>query len=156
MQKFFSFLLLFFTLCFICGCAGTMRPGFEPPVVSLQSFKMLRQESVSPRFEIGLHIINPNRDPLNFEGIFYTVGIEGYNVLSGVSNDLPTVEPYGEANITLLANVDFFKEIKLLTSLLQEPRDTFRYSFDAKLDLGGFSPNINVQEEGEFNLPNER
>jgi LEA14-like dessication related protein len=156
MQKNFSFLLLFFTLCFICGCAGTMRPGFEPPVVSLQSFKMLPQESVSPRFEIGLHIINPNRDPLNFEGIFYTVGIEGYNVLSGVSNDLPTVEPYGEANITLLANVDFFKGIKLITSLLQEPRDTFRYSFDAKLDLGGFSPNINVQEEGEFNLPNER
>ena len=133
-----------------------MRPGFEPPVVSLQSFKMLPQESVSPRFEIGLHIINPNRDPLNFEGIFYTVGIEGYNVLSGVSNDLPIVEPYGEANITLLANVDLFKGIKLITSLLQEPRDTFKYSFDAKLDLGGFSPNINLQEEGEFNLRNER
>ncbi|MCP4337341.1 MAG: LEA type 2 family protein [Desulfobulbaceae bacterium] len=156
MQKNFNFLLLIFTLCFLCGCAGTMRPGFEPPVVSLHTFKMLPQESVTPRFEIGLHIINPNRDPLNFKGIFYTVGIEGYNVLSGVSNDLPTIEPYGEANIILLANVDLFKGIKLITSLLQEPRDTFKYSFDAKLDLGGFSPYINLQEEGEFNLRNER
>jgi LEA14-like dessication related protein len=156
MQKNFSFLLLIFTLCLLCGCAGTMRPGFEPPVVSLQTFKMLPQEGVTPRFEIKLHIINPNRDSLNLEGIFYTVGIEGYNVLSGVSNDLPTVEPYGEAEITLLANVDFFKGIKLISSLLQEPRDTYKYSFDAKLDLGGFSPNINLQEEGEFNLRNER
>lgn len=156
MQKNLRLLLLIFTLCFLCGCAGTMRPGFEPPVVSLQTFKMLPQESVSPRFEIGLHIINPNRDPLNFAGIFYTVGIEGYNVLSGVSNDLPTVEPYGEAKITLLADVDLFKGIKLITSLLQEPRDTFKYSFEAKLDLGGFSPNTYVKEEGEINLRNER
>jgi LEA14-like dessication related protein len=143
------FLLVFF---FLCSCAGTLRPGFEPPVVSLRTFKMLPQETVTPSFEIGLHIINPNRTPLNLEGIYYTVGIEGYNLLSGVSNSLPTVEPYGEANITLKASVDLFKGIKLISSLLQEPKDTFKYSFDAKLDLGGFSPSIKVQEEGEFDL----
>lgn len=152
MRKNTIFLPLIWTLCFLCGCAGRMSPDFEPPVVSLYTFKMLPQESVSPRFEIGLHIINPNRDPLKFEGIYYTVDIEGYNVLSGVSNTLPTVEPYGEANITLEANVDLIKGIKLITSLLQEPRDTFKYSFNGKLDLGGFSPNIKVQEEGEFNI----
>ena len=146
------FLLSILALCFLCGCAGKMSPGFEPPVVSLRTFKMLPQESVSPRFEIGLHIINPNRDSLNFDGIYYTVDIEGYKVLSGVSNTLPTVEPYGEADITLEANVDLIKGIKLITSLLQEPRDTFKYSFNAKLDLGGFTPNIKVQEEGEFNI----
>ena len=84
------FLLSILALCFLCGCAGKMSPGFEPPVVSLRTFKMLPQESVSPRFEIGLHIINPNRDSLNFDGIYYTVDIEGYKLLSGVSNTLPT------------------------------------------------------------------
>jgi LEA14-like dessication related protein len=152
MPKKFSLLLSILAVFFLCSCAGTMSPDFDPPVVSLRTFKLLPQESVSPRFEIVLHIINPNRDPLNLEGIYYTVGIEGYNVLSGVSNTLPTVEPYGDANITLEANVDLFRGIKLIASLMQEPRDTFQYSFDAKLDLGGFSPNIKVQEEGEFNL----
>ena len=136
------------------GCAGLTNPDFEPPVVSLSSFRMLPQSAASPRFEIGLHIINPNRQPLSFEGIYYTVTIEDYNVLAGVSNDLPTVAPYGEADILLEAGVDVVKSVKLLSSLVQEPRDRFRYSFNAKLDPGGFSPRILVQEEGEFNLQN--
>lgn len=129
-----------------------MNPDFDPPVVSLRTFKMLPQESVTPGFEIGLHIINPNRDPLDLEGIYYTVAIEGYDVLAGVANNLPTVEPYGEADIVLQANVDLFKGIKLISSLMQGPRESFKYSFAAKLDVGGFLSNIVVQEEGEFNL----
>ncbi len=155
MSKDTFFMLSIWALCCLGGCAGMMKPDFEPPVVSLNTFKMLPQQSVSPRFEIGLHIINPNREPLNFAGIYYTVDIEGYNVLSGVSNTLPTVEPYGEADITLDASVDLFKGIKLITSLLQEPRDTFKYSFNAKLDVGGFSPSIKVKEKGEFTIRKE-
>lgn len=43
-----------------------------------------------PRFEIVLHITNPNRDPLELEGISYTIHLEGNKVMSGVANDLPT------------------------------------------------------------------
>lgn len=152
MHKLFNFFFSIWVICFFSGCAGMMNPDFDPPVVSLRSFKMLAQESVSPGFEIGLHIINPNRDPLNLKGIYYTVAVEGYDVLAGVANDLPTVEPYGEADIVLLANVDLFRGIKLISSLMQEPRESFKYSFSAKLDVGGFLSNIVVQEEGEFNL----
>jgi len=152
MTKYQNLLFSIFTVFLLCNCAGTISPDFEPPVVSLHTFKMLPSESVTPSFEIGLHILNPNSDPLRFEGIFYSVDIEGYKVLSGVSNDLPTIEPYSEANIILEANVDLFKGVKLISSLLQDPRDTFQYSFKAKLDLQGFSPNINIKEEGQFNL----
>jgi LEA14-like dessication related protein len=152
MQKIWSFFLSIWMVCFFSGCAGMMNSDFDPPVVSLRSFKMLQQESVSPGFEIGLHIINPNRAPLNLKGIYYTVAVEGYDVLAGVANDLPIVEPYGEADIVLLANVDLLRGIKLISSLMQEPRESFKYSFSAKLDVGGFLSNIVVQEEGEFNL----
>lgn len=152
MTKHLNLFFSFFTVFLLCNCAGTISPDFEPPVVSLHTFRMLPSESVTPRFEIGLHILNPNSDPLRFEGIFYSVDIEGYKVLSGVSNDLPTIEPYSEANIILEANVDLFKGVKLISSLLQDPRDTFQYNFKAKLDLQGFSPNIYIKEEGQFNL----
>ncbi len=129
-----------------------MQSDFEQPVVTLRSFQMLSRDSVSPGFAIGLHILNPNRDALNLEGIYYTVAVEGYDVLAGVANDLPTVEPYGEADIDLQANVDLIQGIKLLSSLMQEPRESFKYSFSAKLDLGGFLSSIVVQEEGQFDL----
>ena len=108
MTKQLNLLFYFITVFLLCNCASTISPDFEPPVVSLHTFRMLPSESVTPRFEIGLHILNPNSDPLRFEGIFYSVDIEGYKVLSGVSNDLPTIEPYSEANIILEANVDLF------------------------------------------------
>lgn len=139
-------------LSLLSGCAGMTNFQFEQPVVSLSSFRMLPQEMVSPKFEIGLHIINPNRESLSFEGIYYTVTIEGYDVLAGVSNNLPTVDPYGEADVLLEANVDLLKSIRLISSLMQQPRDRFKYSFNAKLDPGGLNPRITIQEDGEFNL----
>lgn len=138
----------------LSGCAGITNSHFEQPVVSLSSFRMVPQQTVSPKFEIGLHIINPNRQALSFEGIFYTVTIEGYDVLAGVSNDLPTVDPYGEADITIDASVDLVKSIRLISSLMQQPRDRFKYSFKAKLDPGGLNPRITIQEDGEFDLQN--
>ena len=138
----------------LSGCAGITNSHFEQPVVSLSSFRMVPQQAVSPKFEIGLHIINPNRQALSFEGIFYTVTIEGYDVLAGVSNDLPTVDPYGEADITIDASVDLVKSIRLISSLMQQPRDRFKYSFKAKLDPGGLNPRITIQEDGEFDLQN--
>lgn len=141
-------------LSLLSGCAGMTNSQFEQPVVSLSSFRMLPQEMVSPKFEIGLHIINPNRESLSFEGIYYTVNIEGYDVLAGVSNNLPTVDPYGEADVLLEANVDLLKSIRLISSLMQQPRDRFKYSFNAKLDPGGLNPKLIIQEDGEFNLQN--
>lgn len=152
MHKFFGLLLVIWSFSLLGGCAGMMRSSLNPPDVSLQTFKVLPQQGVGPRFGIGLHIINPNREPLNFFGIYYTVDIEGYKVLSGVSNNLPTVEPYGEADIYLEAGVDLLSGIRLLSSLMNDPRDSFKYGFKAKLDPRGYLPDIIIQEEGEFNL----
>lgn len=143
-------------ISFVSGCAGISNPDFESPVVSLQSFRVIPGQSITPKFEITLHVLNPNRDPLDFEGIFYIVDIEGYEVLAGVSNTLPTIEPYGEADIVLEAGVDLIKSIKLISSLMQQPRDQFTYGFKAKLDPGGMTREIRIQEEGEFNLRADR
>ncbi len=152
MHKILGLLLVIWSFSLLGGCAGMMRSSLDPPDVSLQTFKVLPQKGVSPRFEIGLHIINPNREPLNFTGIYYTVDIEGYKVLSGVSDNLPTVEPYGEAYIYLEAGVDLLSGIRLLSSLMNDPRESFKYGFKAKLDPGGYMPDIIIQEEGEFDL----
>lgn len=144
--------LVILFLLVLSGCAGKMNPNYEQPVVTLQSFRMLPQQSIAPQFEIVLNILNPNREALDLEGIYYTIAIEGYQVLAGVSGELPTIAPYDQANITLIANVDVIKGINFIRSLLIEPRDEFEYSFKAKLDPGGFTPKITVQETGSFTL----
>lgn len=154
MARILVLLTVVWMLFLFSGCAGITDPHFESPVVSLSSFRMLPQTESGPKFEIGLHIINPNRTELDFAGIYYTITIEGYDVIAGVSNNLPTVEPYGEADLLLEASVDLLKSIRLISSLMQLPRNSFKYSFSAKLDPGGLNPRVTIREDGEFSLQN--
>ena len=81
------------------GCA-TLGPDYETPAVNVSSIRALPSESIVPRFEIGLHIVNPNRSALALQGIAYTLKLEGHKLLTGVANDLPTIEGYGEGEVT--------------------------------------------------------
>ena len=152
--KRFSFLLLAFgfVMTGIFGCAG-LQPGYEAPVVTITSFEALPTQSVVPRFKIGLHIVNPNRTPLDLKGVSYTIALEGHKIMTGVSNKLPHIDAYGEGDVELNAAVDLFSSIGLFTDLMRnQKRDSFAYSFKAKLDPGGLRPLIQVSKKGELSL----
>ncbi len=147
-----------FFLFFICislltaGCAG-IGTGYETPEVTVSSFKTLPGQGAAPRFEIGLHILNPNRVDLELEGVAYTVSIEGYKILTGVSNDLPVIEAYGEGEILLTATVSLFNSIAFFADLAgKDNPDELSYSFEAKLDVGSFRPIIRVSKSGTLSL----
>lgn len=145
----FNFALLFIFI--LAGCAG-MQSGYDPPSVNLTSFRLLPGDSIVPRFEVGLRILNPNRDALELEGLFYSITLENNKIISGVANELPTIEGYGEEDILLEAVVDVIGGAKLLQSLLHSQKGSIDYGFNAKLDLGSFQPPLRVSEKGEFSM----
>ena len=135
----------------IPACAS-MRPGFETPTVNVSSFRALPSESGMPKFEIGLQVINPNRDALTLRGVAYTVSVEGRELIKGVGNDLPVIEAYGEGEFTVTAAASLFEGAMLLKDLVSGPVDKLSYEFEAKLDVGALVPAIRVKDRGEFNL----
>ncbi|NVK42793.1 MAG: LEA type 2 family protein [Oceanospirillaceae bacterium] len=139
----------------LAGCA-TMQPNFEKPDVTVTSFRALPSDGMAPRFEIGLHVINPNRDALSLEGMVYSVSLEGRKLLNGVANDLPTVPGYGEADIRVEATADLFNGFRLLADLMQTQRNSVSYEVNARLDLGRFLPYVDVVKEGEVSLAGRR
>ena len=142
-----TFCVLF--LFFLSGCAG-MQTGYDSPTVSLTSFRFIPSESIVPKFEFGLRIINPNRDAIELEGLFYNITIDDNKILSGVTNQLPIIEGYGEADVLLEASVDVLGGAKLLQSIIHSPKDSFQYGFNAKLDLGSLKPPLRISEKGTF------
>lgn len=148
-QAWFSVLISLTLL--INGCAG-LQADFKEPTVNVTSFRVLPSEGMAPRFEIGLHVINPNRMALDLAGLSYTVSLEGHQILSGVANDLPAIDAYGEGDVTLLATADLFNSISLFADLVRQPRDNFSYELEAILDLGGIYPNVNVDKKGQISL----
>jgi LEA14-like dessication related protein len=145
------FLVLIPLIVLMYGCAS-LQPDFKEPTVSVTSFRALPSEGMAPRFEIGLHVTNPNRTTLDLAGLSYTVSLEGHQILTGVANELPAIDAYGEGDITLLAIADLFNSISLFADLIRQPREIFAYELNADLDLGGIYPNINVEKKGQISL----
>ncbi len=141
------FLLQVMAVSLLLACA-TIPSDFEEPAVSVTSFKPINSGGITPQFEIVLHVTNPNREALAIEGMSYTIHLEGNKVMSGVSNDLPTIEPYGEADVTLNATANLLGGFKLLTGLMNSQKENIDYEFKAKLDVGTFMPRISVVKKG--------
>jgi LEA14-like dessication related protein len=147
------FALLPLLAAFLSACAG-MGPGYEAPTVSVQSFRPVASESGSglPSFEILLHVINPNLEPLELAGVSYTISLDGHQLIKGVGNELPTIDGYGEGSFTLTAGFNVIAGIQLFQSLMEKDSDSFEYSFDAKLDPGAYRRKIRVSDSGSVSL----
>lgn len=138
------------------GCAG-MGAGYEVPTVSVQSFRPVASDTGTglPAFEIGLHVVNPNLDPLELAGISYTISLDGKDLIKGVGNDLPVIEGYGEGTFTLTAGFDVLAGIQLFRSLMNKDGDSFDYAFKAKLDPGAYKRKIRISDSGSISLSNQ-
>lgn len=147
------------TLCLVLTClflqsgCATLRPSFEAPTVSVSSFRAVPGRGLVPDFEIGLHVVNPNAQPLSLRGVSYSVALEGRQLLTGVGNDLPEVPAYGEGDVSLTAVPDLLQSVAFFTDLLDRPRDRVRYELTARLDVGRLLPAIRITDSGEFTLP---
>lgn len=138
-------------ICLLPACA-TLDPDYEEPTVTLSSFRALPSEGMVPAFEIGLRIINPNRQPLRLEGVVYTIAIEGHELVKGVGKDYPLIEGYSEGTITLTASANLLAGIRFVGDMMQSSGRPLEYEFKAKLDTGGVFPSIRVTERGTFDL----
>lgn len=151
MSRYATGVLVLLILIATAGCA-TLRPDFEPPTVTVNAIRMLPSGNIAPQFEIGLHIVNPNRRALRLQGIAYTLTLEGFKILTGVANDLPTIAGYGQEDVTLIATTDLIGSIRFLSDIASRQHGTIAYDLNAKLDLGGILPALRVRESGTIDL----
>ncbi len=139
------------TVLMITGCA-TLSPDYETPSVNVSGIRVMPSDNIAPRFEIDLHITNPNRAALKLVGIAYSLKLDGHKILTGVANDLPAIDGYGEGDVTLITTTSMLSSIRFFTDLMNAQRDTIAFELNAKLDLGGLRPSLHVGEKGEINL----
>jgi LEA14-like dessication related protein len=105
---------------------------------------------LSPRFDIQLLISNPNAQDLEIEGVSLHLAIAGQKVLSGVSNQIPTLIAYSETPIEIQTTISLFSLYKLLTHLNQHANDDIKYQLSTKIDPKGFIA-FDLNKEGILN-----
>ena len=136
---------------FLAGCAG-LGSSIDPPIISVDSVKSLPMVDSGPRFRIVLRIANPNAQALDIAGISYGIALLDRELLSGVTNQVPTIEGYTEERVTIDAGVNLLEALKLLGSLGRTRGDALAYRFTAKIDFRGLIPTQYVEDSGELRL----
>ena len=144
-------LLIMLSLVLLAGCAS-LAPELDPPKVSLISFKNLPGDSASPKFEIKLRVINPNKQTLDIAGISYSVELLDKELITGVANDIAPIAGYGEGVVTLQAGLQLLELLRLMASLGSAGSEALDYRFTAKIDFNGFMPTQHIEEKGEISL----
>ena len=127
----------------------------ETPEVKVVSLRMLPASSnsgLAQQLAIGLRVSNPNATTLNLVGMKYSLKVQGFDLLSGVSNDIPPIEGYAETQFEVIASVNLINSLRLFQSLLSNPEAPVKYQLNAKLDPGPLLPAFHVVEAGEIAL----
>lgn len=134
------------------GCAS-LKPKLEQPSVKVAGLQLLPMQGFNQPVKIDLIIGNPNSRDLSLRGIAYTVGIENFEVLSGVENQLPTLHAYQETPVSVVVSANVLQMVQLVEHVMRRGVATdVNYNFTAKLDFSAFLPAYTVREKGAVSL----
>lgn len=145
-------LFLLVWLLFLSSCA-TWSPDYETPHISVTSVDFKPDtEGSSPRFLIGLEVVNPNRQALALKGMSYALEIEGHRILTGAKPDLPVIEAFSAERFIIEASADLLGSTRLIAHLLSGQNRQLDYIFMARLDIGRRLPYLRIEEKGQLDL----
>lgn len=142
---------IFLSTILLAACAS-MPSDFQQPAFSIMNIELRNSSGLSPEFEVTLRITNPNRVALDIVGMSYDILLGGNKVVSGVSNDFPEIEPYGEETVSVISQISLVGSIKLLRDLARLNNNQIRYEFNARLDIGSHYQIIPISKSGNFAL----
>lgn len=127
---------LILLLAFTLSACETLRPAFESPGVKLLDVQMGEQRGLQQFFDIALAIENPNAYPLNIVGINYKVELQGFDVIKGVTNAVPSVAAYGQETMNLELGIGLLEGLKLMNSLARNSASGLNYNISLGIDTG--------------------
>lgn len=131
------------------GCANFQ--SLEQPTVKVTKLQLLPAQGLQQRIAVGLSITNPNARDLSLNGISYTIGIENFSVLSGVSNQVPVLKAYEETPVELEVSANLLEIVRLIEYFSRSTMpENVTYHFDAKLDFSDWLPTMRVKESGQI------
>ena len=130
------------------GCAA-LRPGLEPPEVSLVSLRPLAIESFEQRFAVTVRIANPNAVPLEVEGVDVVVEINDRRLARALSNEAFSVPRLGDETVTLNATTNLLDLFRQAVSLPGEG-GRLDYTLDGRILLTGREGWVSFKREGSL------
>ncbi|HYM35072.1 MAG TPA: LEA type 2 family protein [Steroidobacteraceae bacterium] len=141
---------IFFPLL-VVACVTTK---LQTPHLAIISASMVSADVFSQKFNVRVHVQNPNARTLPIKKIEYKLFLEGDSFAEGQSDAAFAVPANGETEFDLAVNTNFVSSIgRLLSRLSGTDRREIQYNFEGTVivDLP-FNPKIKFNEVGTVDL----
>lgn len=145
------FLLLTVGILPFGGCAGLQRG--EPIQVIMAGVEPLQGQELELRMLVKLRIQNPNDIPLDYNGVYVQMDVQGKPFATGVSDASGSVPRYGEAIVNVPVSVSAFRIARQAIDMISNQyHGKIAYELTGKLAGPTFN-SVRFKSKGEFRLP---
>ncbi len=139
----------------LAGCATL--PSRDPPQITVAGVEPLQGEGLELRLLVKLRVQNPNDAPIDYDGVFVKLDVQGKAFASGVSDARGSVPRFGEAVVEVPVTVSAFRMARQVVGAIGAMErgagvDKIRYELRGKLSGAGFS-SVRFGSQGEVALP---
>ncbi len=149
-MRFYSLIFLFALV--LTGCAGLM-PNQNMPKVDVAGIESLPGHGMELRLAVKLRVLNPSDNPIEFNGVFVEMDVQGKSFASGVSDISGSVPRYGETVITVPVSISALAVLRQALSFAGKDRfGDLAYEIRGKIAGPGFDSH-RFSSQGEFKLP---
>lgn len=138
---------IYLLLCTIWLAGCTNIQSLQDLEVKFVGIEPASAQGLNPNFKLNLLITNPNEQDLQIQGIAFNLALADQKVLSGVSNQIPTLKAYTETPVSINASVSIFELFKIIPHLTQHSGEEISYRLNTKIDPKGFIA-FNIKNEG--------
>jgi LEA14-like dessication related protein len=132
------------------GCAAL--GGRDPPQVYVVAVEPQGGESAELRFLCKLRVLNPNDTPIEFNGIYLDLEVQGSTLASGVSDASGTIPRFGEALLEVPVTASGLRIVRQALIFLGSTDRTLAFVLRGKLAGPVFSA-VRFESRGELRLP---
>jgi LEA14-like dessication related protein len=135
----------------LAACVGMQG---QPLQVTVADIGPLPSEGLEMRMNVKLRVQNPNEAPVDFDGVYVQLDVQGSTFATGVSNARGSIPRFGESVIDVPVTVSAIRVATQAITLLTAgaPADKVRYDLSGKLG-GAMFGSTSFLLHGEFALP---
>jgi LEA14-like dessication related protein len=111
----------------------------DPPRVTVAGIEPLSSEGLETRMLLKLRVQNPNDLPIDYDGVYLRMEVNGKTFASGVSNEAGSVPRFGEAVVAVPLTVSMIDVATQLLKLFnREAPEQVEYALEGRLSSPQF------------------
>lgn len=151
-MKFFPLTYALLAIFFLSGCAS-INSDYEQAKVDLVGISKSETDTTALQFTLQLRITNPNAETLNLKGLYYELSLDGIDVIRGTAQNIPAIESYSDAIISVNSAASLVNSVRLAARLMNSTSSEIPYQLRAKLGTSSkWLPASTVTETGTIPL----